>query len=189
MNVINGHSELPTAIRCAERGSIVRVATATLKELGERAAARMGRSDLEFTVASEEEFAADAVPDLMALLTDPDPKVRWAACEVLVAVGPAAVPALIEARRNPVGHVRFYAAEAIDLIGAAAVPALRDALRDAAWRVRYDAVVALGRIGLAAVAAVPDLMGLLTDEDPDVCDVAAAALRLIRPADETGAEA
>ena len=61
MKVIKGGRELPAAIRDAEHGSVIRVATSTVKKLGECTARRMKRGDLRFVVASggDEAPAAD----------------------------------------------------------------------------------------------------------------------------------
>jgi hypothetical protein len=54
MQAVKHHTELPGVIRTAEHGSKILVTTSTLKELGERAAARMGRGDLRFMVSSKD---------------------------------------------------------------------------------------------------------------------------------------
>lgn len=51
MEVIRRHMDLPSAIETAEQGSTVLVTAIVLRELGEIAAARMGRGDLKFEVS------------------------------------------------------------------------------------------------------------------------------------------
>ena len=78
--------------------------------------------------------AAKATKDLAKTLGDPIPGVRWAACEALASIGPAAqpaVPQLIEALKDEFLYVRICAAGALGSIGPRAQTAL-EALRVAA---------------------------------------------------------
>ena len=81
---------------------------------------------------------------------DPIPGVRWAACEALASIGPAAesaVPQLIEALTDEFLYVRIFAAGALGSIGPKA-QAAREALRAAADdpALRDEAEWALNRI-------------------------------------------
>ncbi len=123
--------------------------------------------------------AAEAVPELIRSLRDPDRRVRWFAAEALCLIGPeakAAVPALIEAFRSPdvaLGDtgkdgeeiadapIRLMAAMALGKIGpdaGAAIPELIAALAGPDSRVRSEAAQALGQIGPAARDALPHLI-------------------------------
>jgi HEAT repeat protein len=87
-------------------------------------------------------------------LSNPDPKIRGAACEALWEIGPAAVPALADLIKRS-GN--------------------RDALEAACW--------ALKEIGPAASEAVPALADLMVrSEDEDVLRAARWALKEIAPA-------
>jgi HEAT repeat protein len=131
--------------------------------------------------------AAPAVPVLVEVLRDPDPRIRWFAIEALAVIGPAAkaaVPALIEALRSPdvavaggvrgnggfffngmdEGPIRLIAAEALGRIGPeakAAIPDLIAAMKGPDSRVRAEAARALGGIGPDAVPAIPELVRVL----------------------------
>jgi HEAT repeat protein len=65
---------------------------------------------------------------LAEALGDPIPGVRWAACEALASIGPAAqsaVPQLIEALEDEFLYVRIFAAGALGSIGPKAQSARR----------------------------------------------------------------
>jgi len=59
---------------------------------------------------------------------------------------------------------------------AAEVDALVARLADPDWNVRLEACRALGRMGRRAERAAPALQELITDDNGDVCNAAAAAL-------------
>jgi HEAT repeat protein len=127
--------------------------------------------------------AAPAVPDVIGLLQDAEPNVRWNAARTLGLIGPparAAVPALVATLKDHEAFVREHAAEALGDLGPAAqdaVPALIGVLKDKDARVRRDAARSLGQIGPAAAPAVPTLRGLLKDENARVRDAADKALK------------
>jgi outer membrane protein assembly factor BamB len=88
--------------------------------------------------------------DLARSLSDPIPGVRWAACEALGSIGPAAqpaVPQLIKALQDEFLYVRMFAASALGSIGPKAESA-REALKVAATdpSLRNEAEWALNRI-------------------------------------------
>jgi outer membrane protein assembly factor BamB len=95
-------------------------------------------------------MAATATPDMARALADPSPGVRWAACEALGSIGPAAhpaVPQLIGALQDEFLYVRLFAASALGSIGPkaqAARAALEAAAKDSV--LRHDAEWALNRI-------------------------------------------
>lgn len=107
-----------------------------------------------------------AVPGLVEMLGNPDPKLRSRAAATLWGLGPSAagaVGALAKALADPVVEVRRSAATALSGIGAEAapaVPALRTALKDSDNDVRQFSAKALGAIGPAAKAALPELQAL-----------------------------
>lgn len=53
METITRHQDLPSAIKSSASGGVIRVSTEVLKELGERAAERMGK-DPKFEVVDAE---------------------------------------------------------------------------------------------------------------------------------------
>jgi predicted Zn finger-like uncharacterized protein len=136
-----------------------------------------------------------AVPDLMALLRDPDRSVRGAAADNLATFGPQArlaYPALAEATRaDPDETVRLKARDAARKIGApteADVGLLLEALTDrkSAKQLRAAAAQAIGQVGGEARAAVRQLEEALKDPEPSVRVSAAEALWALKakPADE-----
>ena len=100
-------------------------------------------------------------PDLVALVSDPEPQLRRRAALALGRIGlPQGVPPLIAALSDPVWEVRQVSAFALGLIGdSTATSALVEALRDAEPSVQGQAAEALGRIG--AVDAGEAIGGLV----------------------------
>jgi HEAT repeat protein len=96
-----------------------------------------------------------------------------------------AVPELAAALADKDKHVRAAAAEALSKVGKAAkgaVPALVKALGDESALVRANAAVALGDLANEGRPAVGALTKLYQkDEDPDVREHAAEALKKIDP--------
>jgi HEAT repeat protein len=121
-------------------------------------AEKSGRANLELIRLGE-----PAVPGLIEMLKDPDPRVRGLAASTFWGMGGkarAAVPALAEALSDPDPSFRTQIAMALENMGPDAkdaVPALIRALSDPDRGVRQASVKALGRIGPAARAAVPAL--------------------------------
>jgi HEAT repeat protein len=117
-----------------------------------------------------------SVPDLIALLRDPDPAVRMSALQLLGAKGgPEALEALRDVHRRGEGAMRLAAVHAIAQIGDA--PALIEILHSDVGG--PQAAVALGRLK----AGVPDLAVVLADES-DVsraCHAAAALAEIGTP--------
>ncbi len=93
---------------------------------------------------------AEAVPDLLRVIGDPDPMVRSMVASALGKIGRVeALPALLACLSDPVVPVRFWAAQALGQIGAAG-PGVREALarvaREDEVHVRAAAVRALTQI-------------------------------------------
>jgi HEAT repeat protein len=125
-----------------------------------------------------------AVPALVALLQDPDPKMRTLAASTFWGMGAKAreaAPALGAALADPETGVRVKVAMALENMGAAAeaaIPDLVKALRDRDGQVRQWAARALGSIGPAAESAVPALAKAAKAES--VMGPAEEAIRKIR---------
>lgn len=94
-------------------------------------------------------------PDLIALLADPEARLRRRAALALGRVGLAeAVPPLVELLGDPEMEVRQMVAFALGLIGdGSAAGPLRLALHDSSAKVQGRAAQALGRVGDTAAAA------------------------------------
>jgi HEAT repeat protein len=104
--------------------------------------------------------AKEAVPNLIAALTDSDALVREHAAEALGDIGPQAKEA---------------------------IPALEKVLKDPDARVRRDAVRSLGQMGPAAKSAIESIRPLLQDKEERVRKAARTSLQQIEsPADHPG---
>jgi HEAT repeat protein len=131
--------------------------------------------------------ALPALPELIRLLDDPDPVIRWNAARTLGKIGPKAkdaVPHLVKALGQADVAVREHAAEALGDIGPeaqAAIPDLIRVLDDKEPKVRRDAARSLGLMGTVARSAVPALKGLLKDPQEMVRDAAQKALYKVDP--------
>jgi HEAT repeat protein len=128
-----------------------------------------------------------AVPDLLAVLADPDPAVRLRSAGALGLLGAReAVPRLVDLLSDEEALVRAMAATALGgLDDRSAGPAVRGALRDADARVRERAAQALGRLG--DQEAREELGHLAATESvPAVRQAAYAALRALGAAREGG---
>jgi HEAT repeat protein len=114
-------------------------------------------------VLSIVEFGDQAVPGLIDLLTDGDPRFRIRAASALWLLETKscpAVPGLAGLLDDPELEVRRSVAMALSNVGscgAPAVPRLIPALKDSDPAVRQYAAKALGAIGPAAAAAMPAL--------------------------------
>jgi HEAT repeat protein len=114
-----------------------------------------------------------AIPALIETLTNPNERVRKAACTALGQIGdPSAVPALIACLDKR--DISEAAANALIQIDKPAVPALIEALTSPSNRARSAACTALGKIG--DKTAVPKLITCLKDRDSDVRSSACTAL-------------
>jgi len=116
----------------------------------------------------------EVATDLVELLKDPDPKVRWAAARGLGRLGDAsAVPMLLASLDGPHAVPVDTVADAIFQIRDCPVYVLRDCLRSQSVATRTLALELLGRF--QALTAADDVIRLL-HEDPSV-EVRARAAR------------
>ncbi|MEN3009793.1 MAG: HEAT repeat domain-containing protein [Candidatus Bipolaricaulaceae bacterium] len=115
----------------------------------------------------EIERVREAVPQLVLLLRDSDPRVREGAAAVLGRVGPVpgeALGALVQLLEDPVWEVRRAAVRALGAWGPEAKAALPGVFllleREKDWKVKEAAEEAVGRMGLAGVleflSAIPE---------------------------------
>jgi HEAT repeat protein len=143
--------------------------------------------DGEIAAWSLAAIGRDAVPSLMELLADPNPRLKQRAIEALGMIGAdaePAVPALVECLKNPDGDVRMRSADALGWIGCRpdlAIPPLVDALNDSDIGVEYYAAESLGRFGKSATNAIPALLKSFADRDYRIRQSAATALSKISP--------
>lgn len=123
-----------------------------------------------------ESGSPEAVRDLLQLLQDADPKVRWAAARGLGRLGhPSAVVPLLSAVEGPCAVPVDVVADAVFAIRYCPVPVLRQGLASPSVPTRALTVELLGRF--QALAAADELIGLLHD-DPSV-EVRARAARAL----------
>lgn len=127
--------------------------------------------------------AADAVPDLAALVARPDPdeRVQRTAPRALAAIGPAAEEAIVVGLRSSAPRLRAECAYAIRRLGRAAVVRrlgeLVALLSDSDPRVRAAALGALREGGDGARPALPAIAPLFGDGDQAVRLAAVGAVR------------
>jgi HEAT repeat protein len=121
-----------------------------------------------------------AVPDLLAVLADPDPAVRLRAAGALGLLSASqAVPGLVTLLGDPDVLVRAMAATALGGIGdRTAGPALRKALQDDDARVRERAAQALARLRDPEAREALERLAA-TESVPAVRQAAFAALRAL----------
>lgn len=125
--------------------------------------------------------ATDAVPDLVALLRDPQGELQGDALDALASIGLRAVPALAGAlKQEQDPALRKQTILALGRVGKPAVPLLADVLNDKDPSVRLHAVTSLGRIGRTAV---PTIALAFRDQDRDVRLEAARVLGTMNQAD------
>jgi HEAT repeat protein len=130
----------------------------------------------------------EAVPSLISLLQDSDPRIRIQVVKALEGLGERArrvLPMLRAALKEIVlkdsdGSVRSHAMHAILQVGpqpASEIAGLIDSLQDDIEVVRFHAAIALGDLGSAAQPSVPALIHTARwDENPAVRVEAALAL-------------
>ena len=153
---------------------------APLSHLSDLGSSNRDYDAIERTARLVTAIGSSAVPPLaMRLASDPSPRVREGAAEILGDIAdPAAILPLTSALRGDTdGEVRREAAEALGTIrDPAAIPALSGVLAgDPAADVRAAAAKALGRIGEAS-ALSPLLAALRDEKDADVRASAALSL-------------
>lgn len=128
---------------------------------------------------------SEAVPELVKALRDRKRVSREWAADALGLLGEharAAVPALKERLTDEVPEARWWAAFALASIDPPStdVTLLTEALRDGKYDTRRRAATLLGDLGPAALPALPALQDARTDEDEDVRQRAAAAVKQLR---------
>jgi len=107
-------------------------------------------------LALRKQPAAEAVPELITALQDPDRLLSRLAGDALIAIGPAAVDALLPIIRDGASPPRLEAARALALIGdPRAIPALFEALDGDSTLTAYWAETGLERMGVGMVFFQP----------------------------------
>lgn len=129
--------------------------------------------------------AIEAMPALIANLSDENDTIRGASANALGKIGPAAVktvPLLLRlaAKGERAGYYGHLSAPIVQ-IGPGAIPALIDGLADGNPQVRQTAAAALGAFGPGKTeAGIPRLIAMTAEADPQNQIVAAMALWQIR---------
>jgi len=108
--------------------------------------------------------AKPALPKLVALLTDPDPKVRFAVVDAIAKTGPDGAATLTNALSRVASERRPWLASALWRMGKTAVPALVAGLGAEDRETRAAAAEGIALLGAAAEAALPALVAGLADE-------------------------
>ncbi len=128
-----------------------------------------------------------AVPDLLLVIRDDDPRSRAKVAQTLAAIGSdfdSVVSALETLLVDDDRSVREAAARALGLIGSSGnttIRALSEALHDEEVFVRVAAARSLGKKGPAAAPAIPALITLLKDDDRCARFAAAESLGELGP--------
>jgi HEAT repeat protein len=129
----------------------------------------------------------EAIPLLLATMTDDLPGARAQAIETLVSIrafDARVITNLTVALKDPSPEVRLAAVKALSEAGwkaQAAIPPLIDCLKDESALIRIWAARALGNIGTPAKSAVPILAGLTEEKNEAVRAAAQEALAKIEP--------
>jgi len=127
-------------------------------------------------------LARDAMPALVAVLADADPKVREAAAQAVGQMGPEALPTLSSMLGHQDKYVRRHAVWAMGKLGPLARPALADlceSLRDPDPRTASGAAQALGQMGTDGAEAIPSLTEAMRGTNIVLCRLASKALSQI----------
>ncbi len=120
-----------------------------------------------------------AIGVLLKPLDDADPGVRALAMSHvanLAGEAPQLYPHIVARVKDPNPRVRVPVMYAMTQFGEKGVPVLIDGLNDPSAEVRIAAAIATDNLGPVAKDAAPALEARLTDSDPDIRTVAAAAL-------------
>jgi HEAT repeat protein len=137
------------------------------------------RRQLTLAIGEMEGGAKSTVPQLIALLDDPNPDVRLSATYLLPRVGgirgntaaKSAIPKLVLMIKDPDPTVSLSAATAVAgmaTLAEDAIPQLVKFLKDPNPLVRSHTAYALGLMGYSAKSAVPQLTISLKDRDASV---------------------
>ncbi len=136
------------------------------------------------------EYVDQALPRLIAGLSNEMPLIRRECAVAIQKVGPkakAAVPELLKALASSTPDVQVEILDALAQIGPAAKPAIPDAvklLNNPNPTLKYTAIHLLGALGKDAQEAAPALQKLMKDQDEFGQAVAAWALVSINPTPE-----
>lgn len=153
---------LVPALSCLDASAVGAEVLVKVERVVERAGEALRSPDPEERIRALEvlfrhaEHAGDALPDVVALLVDPDGEVRRSSALTLEAFGrsaAAAVPELLDALADSSPAVRGAAAFALGSVAGPepdVVRALRHAARSSHPEERVGAAVALRRLGLAS---------------------------------------
>jgi HEAT repeat protein len=147
------------------------------------------RSEILLALAAIGPDAKEAVPAITKALADPEPKVGYAACFALGSIGPDAIAAKADLQKNLAAEDQFLAmtsAWALAQIDAgcdetckSSVPVLIKALDEPDADTRVHAARALGKLGPRAKDAVEALKELQEDENEQIREATAAAIKAI----------
>ena len=146
-----------------------------------------GISVINSTVKALESRKDAVVRELVDILEDEDPRIRyWAlrGLDYLRPTQPAAIAALVHTMAEDQPDLRMLATAALGDIGPAAaeaIPALITALQDEYHMVRRDALLALGQMEEAANSLIPHFVEGLSDPHPRVRGIAASMLGRLGP--------
>ncbi len=127
-------------------------------------------------------LAREALPALVAVLHDTDPRVRESAAQAIGLMGPDALPTLVAMLDHGDKYVRRHAVWALAKLGPLARPALVNlcqALKDADPRTASGAAQALGNMGAEAADSVPALAEAMRGTNIVLCRLASKALSQI----------
>lgn len=127
-------------------------------------------------------LAREALPALVAVLNDSDPRVRESAAQAIGLMGPDALPTLVAMLGHGDKYVRRHAVWALAKLGPLARPALADlcqALKDTDPRTASGAAQALGSMGAEAADSVPALAEAMRGTNIVLCRLASKALSQI----------
>jgi len=127
--------------------------------------------------------ARPALPEMLASVIDPDPRIRWVAAQSLPALGPEAVSALLPLTTHRDPNLRHVAVYALGEAGTNAEPAtgrLIECTLDTNQTVRASSYYSLSRIGPAGLPTAVALS--VTNSNSTMRDAAFRALLVLAPA-------
>ena len=138
-------------------------------------------------VADRSEVWTAALPDVLKLLSDPNPAVRTQSAWAVHVFGPkasVAVPQMVEMLHDSDPEVRSRMALALsraDSKERRSMPALLKLAQDPELKCRVAAAASLGKFGVKADAVIAELIRRLDDADPMVRGNALESLEQIGP--------
>ncbi len=126
--------------------------------------------------------AGDALPEMLAALTETNSQIQWAAAQNIPALGPQAINALTTLLTNAgdtVRHPAIYALGEARTNALPATPLLIRATMDTNQNIRASAFYSLSRIGRPALPVTVQMAA--TDPDPDLRNAAFRSLIVLLP--------